>query len=55
MTQKSIDRQIEAIRKATAEASVSKEAAIAFLTSAGIKETPKIVDRQLHSTTKKVK
>lgn len=31
MTQASIDRQIEAIRATTAKASVSKEAAIAFL------------------------
>ena len=41
MTQKSIVRQIEVIREVTAKAAVSKEAAIAFLARAGIKETPK--------------
>ena len=36
MTEKQIQEQIDAIRKATAEACKSKESAIQFLTDAGI-------------------
>ena len=40
MTDKAIERQIEAIRIETAKASVSKETAITFLFEAGILEGP---------------
>ncbi len=42
MTQKSIDEQIAALKAAGAKALVSKEAALAFLRSAGIPDTPAI-------------
>ncbi len=42
MTPKWVEDQIRVIREASAEASVSKEAALAFLERAGIKSTPKV-------------
>jgi hypothetical protein len=52
MTTKSIEEQIAVIRAATSKANVSKETALAFLTSAGIitgsavkEETPKLPSR----------
>jgi hypothetical protein len=40
MTAKSISEQIDAIREATAKATVSREAAAEFLSSAGIIQNP---------------
>jgi len=40
MTAKSISEQIDAIREATAKATVSREAAAEFLSSAGIIQSP---------------